>query len=76
MKTFAVLSTLVDAIGTTSEEAIVRAMRLTWDKLAGRASSAVPLAALLERKLPVAGLRVGIVISGGNVDLDRLPWQH
>ena len=78
VKTFAVLSTLVDAIGTTSEEAIVRAMRLTWDKLklVIEPSSAVPLAALLERKLPVAGLRVGIVVSGGNVDLDRLPWQH
>lgn len=78
LKTFAVLSTLVDAIGTTSEEAIVRAMRLTWDKLKLiiEPSSAVPLAALLERKLPVAGQRIGIVISGGNVDLDRLPWQH
>jgi threonine dehydratase len=77
-KTFAVLSTCVDAIGTTSEEAIVRAMRLTWDKLklVIEPSSAVPLAALLERKLPVAGRRVGIVLSGGNVDLDRLPWQH
>ncbi len=78
VKTFAVLSTLVDAIGTTSEEAIVQAMRLTWDKLKLiiEPSSSVPLAALLERKLPVAGRRVGIIISGGNVDLDRLPWQH
>src|SRR6185436_18429843 len=78
VKTFAVLSILVDAIGTTSEEAIVQAMRLTWDKLklVIEPSAAVPLAALIERKLPVAGLRVGIVISGGNVDLDRLPWQH
>lgn len=77
-KTFAVLSTYVDAIGTTSEEAIVRAMRLTWDKLklVIEPSSAVPLAALLERKLPVAGRRVGIVLSGGNVDLDHLPWQR
>jgi len=78
VKTFAVLSTLVDAIGTTSEDAIVQAMRLTWDKLklVIEPSAAVPLAALIERKLPVAGLRVGIVVSGGNVDLDRLPWQH
>ena len=78
VKTFAVLSALVDTIGTTSEEAIVQAMRLTWDKLKMviEPSSAVPLAALLERKLPVAGQRVGVVISGGNVDLDRLPWQH
>jgi threonine dehydratase len=77
-KTFAVLSTLVESIGTTSEEAIVRAMRLTWDKLKMviEPSAAVPLAALLERKLPVAGQRVGIVVSGGNVDLDRLPWQR
>ncbi len=77
-KTFAVLSTHVDAIGTVSEQAIVQAMRLTWDKLKLiiEPSSAVPLAALLERKVPVAGLRVGIVLSGGNVDLDRLPWQH
>lgn len=77
-KTFAVLSTTVDAIGTTSEEAIVQAMRLTWEKLKliVEPSSAVPLAALLERKLPVAGRRVGIVLSGGNVDLDRLPWQR
>jgi threonine dehydratase len=53
-------------------------MRLTWDKLklVIEPSAAVPLAALLERKLPVTGLRVGIVVSGGNVDLDRLPWQH
>jgi len=78
VKTFAVLSRLVDAIGTTSEPAIVQAMRLAWEKLKLiiEPSSAVPLAALLERKLPVAGRRVGIVISGGNVDLDRLPWQH
>jgi threonine dehydratase len=78
VKTFAVLSTLVESIGTTSEEAIVRAMRLTWDKLklVIEPSAAVPLAVLLERKLPVAGQRVGIVVSGGNVDLDRLPWQR
>jgi threonine dehydratase len=77
-KTFAVLSTLVDAIGTVTEQAIVQAMRLAWDKLKLiiEPSSAVPLAALLERKLPVAGQRVGIVLSGGNVDLDGLPWQH
>jgi threonine dehydratase len=72
------LSTLVDAIGTVSEQAIVQAMRLTWDKLKliVEPSAAVPLAALLEGKLPVAGQRVAIVVSGGNVDLDRMPWQH
>ncbi|HEY7944508.1 MAG: pyridoxal-phosphate dependent enzyme [Burkholderiales bacterium] len=77
-KTFAVLSTAVDAIGTVSEDAIVHAMRLTWHrlKLIIEPSSAVPLAALIERKLPLAGRRVGIVLTGGNVDLDRLPWQN
>ena len=77
-KTFAVLATAVDAIGTTSEEAIVGAMRAAWEKLklVIEPSAAVPLAALIERKLPVEGRRVGIVLSGGNVDLDRLPWQN
>ncbi len=76
-KTFVVLARMVDGIGTTSEEAIVRAMRLMWEKvkLVVEPSSAVPLAAMLENKLPTAGMRVGIIISGGNVDLNRLPWQ-
>jgi threonine dehydratase len=38
-------------------------------------SAAVPLACLLDRSLDVSGARVGIIVSGGNVDLDRLPWQ-
>ena len=45
-------------------------------KLVIEPSAAVPLACLLERTLDVAGQRVGIIVSGGNVDLDRLPWQH
>src|SRR5207237_10182962 len=77
-KTFAVIARMVDGIGTASEGAIVRAMRLTWEKtkLIIEPSSAVPLAAMLENKLMIAGLRVGIIVSGGNVDLDRLPWQR
>ena len=53
-------------------------MRLTWEKLKVviEPSAAVPLGALLERTLPVAGMRVGVILSGGNVDLDRLPWQN
>ena len=38
-------------------------------------SSAVPVAALLTGDLEVRGQRVGVILSGGNVDLDRLPWQ-
>ena len=76
-KTFAVISALADGIATASEEGIVRAMRLTWEKLKVviEPSAAVPLAALLEGSLQLRGLRVGVILSGGNVDLQRLPWQ-
>jgi threonine dehydratase len=51
-------------------------MRLVWErmKVVIEPSAAVPLAALLEGKLDVRGRRVAIVLSGGNVDLDALPW--
>jgi len=64
-------------IGTAGEAAIARAMRTTWErmKIVIEPSAAVPLACLLEGALPVNGRRVGIIVSGGNVDLDRLPWQ-
>lgn len=77
-RTLAALRANVDAIGLASEDAIIRAMRLTWEKMkiVIEPSAAVPLACLIERTLDVTGARVGIVISGGNVDLDRLPWQH
>jgi threonine dehydratase len=76
-KTFAVLRSTVDGVETASEEAIVRAMRLLWEKLKMivEPSSAVPLAMLLEHKISLDKLRVGVILSGGNVDLDRLPWQ-
>ena len=67
----------VDAIGTASEAGIVRAMRMIWErmKIVVEPSAAVPFACLLEGTLEVRGMRVGIIVSGGNVDLDRLPWQ-
>jgi threonine dehydratase len=76
-KTFAVLRSRVDAVETASEEAIVTAMRMLWErlKMIVEPSSAVALAMLLEQKISIRGLKVGIVLSGGNVDLDRLPWQ-
>jgi threonine dehydratase len=75
--TLAMIRAGVDAIGTTSEAAIIRAMRLVWErmKLIIEPSAAVPLACLLERTLDVRDGAVGIILSGGNVDLDRLPWQ-
>ncbi len=67
----------VTAIPTASETAIAAAMRMTWErmKIIIEPSSAVPLACLLATGLPIEGRRVGIIVSGGNVDLDHLPWQ-
>jgi len=77
LRTLGAILAHVDSIGTASEEAIVRAMRMTWErmKIVIEPSSAVPLACLLERALTSPGARIGVVLSGGNVDLDRLPWQ-
>jgi len=77
VRTLAAIRANVAAIGTASEDAIVQAMRMTWErmKIVIEPSCAVPLACLLERTLDVAGARVGVIVSGGNVDLDRLPWQ-
>ncbi len=76
-RTLAALRAHVEAIGTCSEAAIVAAMRMMWErmKIVVEPSAAVPLACLLERSLPVAGLAVGVIVSGGNVDLEQLPWQ-
>lgn len=74
--TFPIIMRHVADIVTVSEEAIVEAMRITWQrsKLIVEPSAAVPLAALLEGSLDVRDARIGIIISGGNVDLDALPW--
>ncbi len=67
----------VSDIVTASESEIVEAMKLIWKraKLVMEPSSAVPLAAILRNKSMFAGKRVGVIITGGNVDLDTLPWQ-
>lgn len=77
-RTLAALRVHVEAIGTCSEAAIIAAMRMTWErmKIVVEPSAAVPLACLVERSLPVAGLEVGVIVSGGNVDLEQLPWQR
>jgi threonine dehydratase len=75
--TFPIIQERVSAIHTVSEEAIIRTMRTVWEvmKIIIEPSCAVPLAVVIERKLNVQGKRVGIILTGGNVDLDRLPWQ-
>ena len=75
-RTFPVIRERVEDIVTVSEAAIIAAMKFLWErtKLVIEPSSAVPVAALWEKKIDLGGLRVGIILSGGNVDLDRLPW--
>lgn len=74
--TFPIVLENVDQIVTVSEENIVAAMRMIWErmKIIIEPSSAVPLAAILENKADVKGKKVGIILSGGNVDLGRLPF--
>ncbi|WP_269714696.1 pyridoxal-phosphate dependent enzyme [Caulobacter sp. NIBR2454] len=74
---FVILNALLDDFVTVSEDGIRDAMRLVWEvlKIVIEPSSAVPVAALLERKLDLQGAAAGVILTGGNVDLDRLPWQ-
>jgi len=71
------VSNHVTDILTASEDEIVDAMRLIWQrmKLVMEPSSAVPLATILKNPDTFRGKRVGIIITGGNVDLDKLPWM-
>ncbi len=73
---FAIIRSLVDTILTVPDSTIVEAMRLQWSRMKQvvEPSGAVSFAALLEHPERFAGRRVGVVISGGNVDLDNLPW--
>ncbi|MBN2493660.1 MAG: pyridoxal-phosphate dependent enzyme [Deltaproteobacteria bacterium] len=73
-RTFGIIRALVHDVVCVDDAAIARAMRLVFErmKLVIEPSAAVPLAALLEGRLRCAGQRVGIILSGGNVDLGRL----
>jgi threonine dehydratase len=75
--TFRVIQAHVSDIVTVEEAEIIAAMKLVWErmKLVIEPSSAVPIAALLNHKVQSEGKKVGVIISGGNVDLNRLPWQ-
>ncbi len=70
------VSNHVTDILTASEDEIIAAMKLIWKrmKIVMEPSSAVPLATILKNKDTFAGKRVGVIITGGNVDLDLLPW--
>ena len=72
-KTFPIISKRVKEVITVSDDEIVAAMRLVWErmKLIVEPSGAVPLAAVLKAKDKLKGKRVGVILSGGNVDLER-----
>ena len=76
-RTFNIIREHVRGIVTVTEEQIIAAMRLVWErmKLVVEPSGVVPLAAVLAAPEKFRGKRVGVILSGGNVDLDRLPWQ-
>ena len=74
--TFPVISDLVDDIITVTEEEIIDSMRMIWErlKMIVEPSSSITLGAVLKNKDRFNGKKIGLIISGGNVDLDHLPW--
>lgn len=77
-RTLAIIRSQVMDILTVEEEAIIEAMKLIWRylKIVVEPSGAVPFAMLLEHRARFAGRRVGLILTGGNLDLDKLPWQR
>jgi threonine dehydratase len=76
-RNFPIIQHYVDDVVTVSEGAIASAMRTIWEtmKIVIEPSAAVPYAAILEEKIDIVGKRVGIILTGGNVDLNALPWM-
>lgn len=76
--TFPIIKKYVKDIVTVSEEGIIAAMRAVWErmKIMIEPSAAVPVAALLSDRMYVAEKRIGVILSGGNVDLENLPWTR
>ncbi len=74
--TFEIIRKRIAGILTAGEDEIISATRLVWErmKIIIEPSSAVPLAALLCGRFSVEGKKAGIIVSGGNADLDRPPW--
>lgn len=75
-KTFGIIKEHVDKIFTVSDEEIIAAMRLTWErmKIIIEPSCAVPLAVVMKYPTYFAGKKVGLILTGGNVDLEKLPF--
>ena len=77
-KTFSIIRKHVKDIVTVTEEGIIMAMRTIWErmKIIVEPSAAVPFGALLTNRIETSGKKIGIILSGGNVDLERLPWNR
>jgi threonine dehydratase len=76
-RTFSIIRDNVHKIITVEEESIIKAMRMIWErmKIIVEPSSAVTLAVILESKDLFASKRIALILSGGNVDLEKLPWN-
>lgn len=74
--TFPIIQQRVEQIVTVSEAGIIESMKYVWErvKIIIEPSSAVAIGVLWEKKIDLTGLKVGVIISGGNVDLGKLPW--
>jgi threonine dehydratase len=75
--TFPIIQQHVEQIVTVSETGIIDSMKYVWEraKIIIEPSSAVAVGVLWEQKIDLSGLKIGVIISGGNVDLQQLPWQ-
>lgn len=76
--TFSIIQQHIDRIVTVSDTTVIKAMRLIWErmKIIVEPSSATVLAILLENKIDLKDKRIGLILSGGNVDLSNLPWNE
>jgi threonine dehydratase len=75
--TFPIIQQRVEQVVTVSEQGIIDTMRFIWErlKIVIEPSAAVTVGVLWEKKIDLGGLKVGVILSGGNVDLEKLPWQ-
>jgi threonine dehydratase len=75
--TFPIIQQRVEQIVTVSEEGIIESMKFIWEraKIVIEPSAAVAVGVLWEKKIDLLGLKVGVILSGGNVDLEKLPWN-
>ena len=75
--TFPIIQQNVEQIITVSEQGIIDSMKFIWEraKIVIEPSAATVIAVLWEKKIDLSSLKVGVILSGGNVDLNKLPWQ-